>query len=42
MSEAAFVTAAYVVALGATAGLLVWAWLSMRRAERRAEEIIRR
>ena len=33
MNHIAFVTAAYAVALGATASLIAWAWLSMRRAE---------
>ena len=42
MNYWAFVTAAYVVALGGTTALLGWAWLTMRRAERRAEEITRR
>ena len=42
MIDWAFVTAAYVITLGATGALIVWAWLSMRRAERRADEITRR
>ncbi len=42
MNYWAFVTAAYAVTLGATAALLGWAWLSMRSAERRADEITRR
>ena len=42
MSQWAFVTAAYSVALIATAGLLVWAYASMRRAEAAAEELKRK
>ena len=42
MNDWAFVTAAYAITLGATAALLGWAWLSMRGAERRADEIVRR
>ena len=34
-----FVTAAYAVTVAATAGLLAWAWLSMRRAEASAEAL---
>ena len=41
MNHAAFITAAYAVALLATAGLLVWAYLSMRSAERAAAELKR-
>jgi hypothetical protein len=36
-----FVTAAYAVTLGATAALLLWAYVSMRRAEARAEALKR-
>ena len=32
-----FVIAAYLVAVGATAALVAWSWLAMRRAERRRE-----
>ena len=39
MNHWAFVSAAYGIALAATAGLLAWAYLSMRRAERRADEL---
>jgi hypothetical protein len=42
MSQWTFVTAAYVVALAATVGLLLWAWSSMRRAEAAADELKRR
>lgn len=42
MTHWSFVTAAYVVAIVATVGLLVWAWTSMRRAESAAEELKRR
>ena len=34
-----FVTAAYAVAFGATGALLLWAWLSMRRAETAADAL---
>jgi hypothetical protein len=34
MNQIAFVSAAYVAAIGATVVLTAWAWLSMRRAER--------
>ena len=34
-----FVTAAYAVTIGATAALLLWAWLSMRRAEAAADAL---
>ena len=36
-----FVTAAYAVAILATAGLLVWAFVSMRRAEAKADTLKR-
>ena len=42
MNDWAFVTAAYALTIGATVTLLAWAWLSMRSAERRADEITRR
>ena len=32
-----FVVAAFVIGIAATAGLVAWAWLSMRRAERRRD-----
>ena len=34
-----FVTAAYAVTIIATAGLLMWAWRSMRRAEAAADAL---
>lgn len=37
MNQWAFVTAAYAVTLVGVATLVVWAWASMRRAERRLE-----
>jgi len=37
MNHWAFVTAAYVVALGGTVALLAWAYATMRRAEAAAE-----
>jgi hypothetical protein len=42
MTHWSFVTAAYAVALAATAGLLLWAWSSMRKAEAAADELKRR
>ena len=41
MNHAAFIAAAYAVALLATAGLLAWAYAGMRRAERAADELKR-
>ena len=32
-----FVTAAYVVGVGATLALVAWSWWAMRRAERRRD-----
>ena len=37
-----FVIAAYAVAIAATAGLLLWAFASMRKAEGDAESLKRR
>jgi len=37
MNQWAFVVAAYVVTLGGTAALTVWAYLAMRRAEKAGE-----
>ena len=42
MNQWSFVTAAYVVALVATLGLLLWAYASMRKAEAAAEELKRK
>lgn len=41
MSHWSFVTAAFAVALVATAGLLAWAFLTMRKAEAAADELKR-
>jgi hypothetical protein len=41
MNHVAFITAAYAIALLATFGLLAWAFLSMRSAERAAAELKR-
>jgi heme exporter protein CcmD len=41
MNHWAFVIAAYAVTLLATAGLLVWSFASMRKAEAAAEELKR-
>ena len=37
MNHWAFVTASYVVTLGGTAAVTLWAWLAMRAAEKAAE-----
>jgi hypothetical protein len=37
-----FVIAAYAIALGGTASLLLWAWRSMRAAEAQADSLKRR
>ena len=37
-----FVAAAYAVAIGLTAGLLLWAYFSMRRAEAAADALSRK
>ena len=37
-----FVAAAYAIALGGTLLLVLWSWLSMRRAEAEAERLSRR
>ena len=42
MTQWNFVVAAYGVTLLATAVLLLWAWQSMRRSERRADALRRR
>ena len=36
-----FVTAAYGITIGTTAALLLWAFLSMRRAEAKADSLKR-
>ncbi|WP_263435063.1 MULTISPECIES: hypothetical protein [Pacificimonas] len=41
MNQTAFVIAAYVAAAIGIGGVLAWAYLTMRRAERRAEELRR-
>lgn len=42
MNHWAFVTAAYLVVLSGTAGIALWAWRSMRRAEAAAEALGKR
>jgi hypothetical protein len=37
MNQWAFVTAAYVVAIGGTVAMTLWAYVAMRRAERKGE-----
>ena len=39
MNHWAFVTAAYVIAVGGTVALLAWAFVTMRRAEAAADEL---
>jgi len=41
MNHWPFVIAAYAVTLAATAGLVAWAWLSMRSAEAQADSLKR-
>ena len=41
MNHWAFVTAAYAVTLAGMAGLGLWGWLSMRRAEAAADSLRR-
>jgi hypothetical protein len=41
MNHWAFVTAAYAVAIASTGGLLLWAFLAMRRAETKADALKR-
>ena len=41
MNQWAFVAAAYGLAALAIAGLVAWAWISMRRAEQAAEAVRR-
>jgi uncharacterized protein (TIGR03382 family) len=42
MNHWAFISAAYGLTIGATAALVLWAWLSMRRAEAAAEQLRRK
>jgi len=42
MNPWSFVTAAYAVALTATVGLLLWAYVSMRKAEAAADKLKRK
>ena len=42
MNPWSFVTAAYVVALTGTVALLLWAYVSMRKAEAAADELKRK
>jgi len=41
MNHWPFVAAAYVVAIVGTSALLLWSWLSMRRAEAKADALKR-
>lgn len=41
MNHWPFIIAAYALALGGTGGMLAWAWISMRRAERRSDALRR-
>jgi hypothetical protein len=38
MNHWAFVTAAYVITLGGTAAVTLWAWAAMRAAEKAAQK----
>jgi hypothetical protein len=42
MNNWPFVIAAYAIAIGGTAALLIWAWISMRSAETEADSLKRR
>ena len=42
MNQWNFVAAAYGVTVAAVGALILWAWLSMRRAEAAAEQLKRR
>jgi hypothetical protein len=42
MSQWVFVSAAYLVTVISTGGLLLWSWTSMRSAEGTAERLSRR
>lgn len=42
MNPWGFLAAAYAVAIGATAGLLIWAFATMRRAEAAADALKRK
>ena len=42
MNHWAFIGAAYAVTIGATAALLVWAYVTMRRAEAAADALKRK
>ena len=42
MNHWLFVTAAYVIAVGGTVALLLWAYVTMRRAEAAADELKRK
>jgi Heme exporter protein D (CcmD) len=42
MPQIPFIVGSYAVTIAGTLGLLIWCWLSMRRAERAAEELRRR
>jgi len=37
-----FVIAAYAIVVGGSAALAIWAWVTMRAAERFADEVMRR
>ena len=42
MNHWPFIIAAYAIVLGGTIALTIWAWCSMRSAERLADEVTRR
>jgi len=42
MNHWPFIIAAYALVLGGSAALAIWGWISMRAAERWADEVTRR
>ncbi len=42
MNHWPFIVSAYAIVVGGSAGLTIWAWQSMRVAERTADEVTRR
>lgn len=42
MNHWPFIITAYVIVLGGSAALVIWAWLSMRSAEQSADDATRR
>jgi len=42
LDQWSFVLAAYAIGVGATAVMIAWSWLAMRRAEKRRDEVRKR